>query len=165
MSDIDMFGYQRSKVGSYLVSSDYAAVYFTDPSGALSANKAGLVQSASVSYQHQVQPRFESGSSELYWLTGQPMGRIGIGRLVGDRGILDGISFNDNPGSLKKGLLGNVEFQYGRLGLTDVTVNQSVLVMSGCVLAGVGFNHGTGSFDIQEALTIDAALMKSPVIS
>ena len=160
--DIDFFGYERAKVGQYIYSSDYAALYFANSAGgsAVSASKAGLVQSAAMSYQHNVQPRFEAGSHELYWLTGQSLGTLQVGRLVGDKGILDNIRYGNAVNDIRKGILGGVEFKIGRLGLTGVTVKQEVLILSGCVLAAYGISFNVGGLEVQESMTIQTALVK-----
>lgn len=160
--DIDFFGYERANVGQYIYSSDYAALYFSNAAGGAVANagKAGLVQRATVAYQHNVQPRFEAGSHELYWLTGQALGSVQVGRLIGDRGILDGVMHGANPNDLRKGVLGAVEFKIGRIGLEGVSVRQEVLVLSGCVLSAYGISFDVGGLDVQESLTIQTALVK-----
>lgn len=160
--DIDFYGYDRAKVGQYIYSSDYAALFFANTAGGsgVSAQKAGLVQSAAVSYQHNVQPRFEAGSHELYWLTGQALGTLQVGRLVGDKGLLDGIRYGNSPGDLRKGVLGSVEFKIGRLNMTGVSVKQEVLIMSGCVLAAYGVSFNVGGLEVQESMTIQTAMVK-----
>lgn len=160
--DLDFFGYERQHVGQFLYSSDYAALYFANTAGgaSVSAEKAGLVQNATLAYQHNVQPRFEAGSHELYWITGQSLGTLQVGRLVGDRGILDGIRFRDARNDLRKGLLGAVEFKVGRQNLTGVNVRQEVLVLSGCVLAAYGISFSVGALEVQEPMTIQTALVK-----
>lgn len=161
---LDFYGYNRAKAGEFIMSSDYASLYFSnsptgnpDPSG-----KAGLIQSVSVAYQHNVQARFEAGSSELFWLTGQSQGSVAVGRLVGQQGILNGVVFGNAPGSLRKGVLGGVEIKLGRNDMepVDLTLKQQVLLMSGCVLQGIGISFGVGGFDVQESMTIQAALMQ-----
>jgi hypothetical protein len=160
--DIDFFGYTRQNVGQYIYSSDYAALYFSNtPGGAnVAAAKAGLVQSAAVSYQHNVQPRFEAGSHELYWLTGQSLGSVQVGRLIGDRGILDGVRHGQDPNNIRKGVLGAVEFKIGRLGLQGISVRQEVLILSGCVLSAYGISFNVGGLEVQESMTIQTALVK-----
>lgn len=160
--DIDFYGYKKEKVGKQILSSDFAALYFAStPGGAASpANKLGLVQGAAVAYQQQVQPRFEAGSHELYWLSGQSMGSVTAGRLIGENGILDGIQHVDNPNRLDHGALGSIEFKLGRLSLERVAVRQDVLVMRGCVLQGFSLQFNAGGLDVSEQLTIQTALMK-----
>ncbi len=163
--DIDFFGYERANVGQYIFSSDYAALYFANSAGgaAVASSKAGLVQSAAVSYQHNVQPRFEAGSHELYWLTGQSLGSVQVGRLIGDRGILDGVRHGNTPNNIRKGVLGGVEFKIGRLGLQGISMKQEVLMMTGCVLSAYGISFNVGGLEVQESMTIQTALMKRAV--
>ncbi len=142
------------------MSSDYAAVFLSNTPGGRgsTAERLGLVQNAQLSYQHNVQPRFEVGSHELYFLTGQSIGAIGMGRLVGERGILEGISFGNAGNALRKGVMGAVEFKFGRLGLVDAQVRQDVVTLSGVVLQQIALNFGVGSFDVSESLSAQAAM-------
>ena len=126
----------------------------------MSASRAGLVQNAAVSYQHNVQPRFEAGSHELYWLTGQSMGVVQVGRLISDKGILDGVRHGRASNDIRKGILGGVEFKIGRLGLQGISVKQEVLILSGCVLSAYGVSFNVGGLEVQEAMTIQTALLK-----
>lgn len=132
----------------------------TPRGAAVGAAKAGLIQNAAVSYQQNVQPRFEAGSHELYWLTGQAMGSVQVGRLIGDRGILDGVVYGNDPNNIKKGLLGGIEFKIGRLGLAGITVKQEVIMLSGCVLSAYGISFNVGGLEVQESMTIQTALLK-----
>jgi hypothetical protein len=160
--ETDVFGYTKSEPGKYVLSADYASVYFANTPGGVTvaADMAGLVQSAAVSYQQNVQPRFEVGSSNLYWTVGQSLGTAQLGRIVGDKGLLAGINFGANPNSLLKGILGGVEYKIGRTNLQGVAVKQDVLVLRGCVLSAIGESFSVGGLDVQEALTIQAALVK-----
>ena len=162
MNDVDILGYSRSKVGTVLYSSDYAAIYFANSIGGppTAASKAGLVQSAAVSYQHAVQPRFEAGSHELYWVTGQALGTVQLARVIGDKGFLAGIQFGDQPNDIRKGVLGGVEMKVGRLGLQGIEARQEVLMMSGCVLSGVSMAFSVGGLEIQESLRIETAMLR-----
>lgn len=167
MPESDFFGYSREKVGSFLLSADYASLYFANiPGGtAVAAQKAGLVQNATLAYQQQVQPRFETGSHELFWLTGQSLGTLQVSRLVGEKGILDGVSVNNNSNNLRKGLIGSVEMKLGRQGLTGLTVKQQVIALSGCVMGNIGLGWGVGGFDVQESFSVSVALMKKVALS
>lgn len=160
--DIDFFGYNRAKVGTYIYSSDYAALYFSnDPGGtSMPAIKAGLVQNAALAYQHNVQPRFEAGSHELYWLTGQSVGTLQMGRLVSDRGMLADIQHGGSPTDVRKGVLGTVEFKMGRIGMEGIAVKQDVLMLNGCVLSSYGVAFNVGGLEVQESLTIQTALVR-----
>ena len=168
MAEQDFFAYERAHPGSILMSSDYASVYFANSDGTYpddAAGKAGLVQSAAISYQQNVQPRFEAGSHELRWLTGQSMGSVQIGRLIGDQGLLAGISMNSDPNDLRKGVLGGIEFKIGRNNLTGISMKQEVLVLSGCVMSQYGISFNVGSLEIQESMTIQTALIKRATLS
>jgi len=167
--DTDFFGYTRSKAGQYLYSSDYAAVYFgsqiANTNGAQVSSgpgvKAGLVQSCSVAYQQTVQPRFEAGSSELYWVAGQALGTIQVGRLIGQDGLLNGI--NQNTNALQNGLLGSIDFKVGRkagVPVVAVAARQDVLILKGCVFESYGAAFNVGGMDVQESLLIRCALVK-----
>jgi hypothetical protein len=167
--DTDFFGYTRAKAGQYLYSSDYAAVYFgsqvASTTGAQISSgtgvKAGLTQGVSVAYQQTVQPRFEGGSSELFWVAGQSLGTIQVGRLIGQNGILDGINVNTN--ALQNGLLGSIDFKVGRMSgvpIVSVSAKQDVLVLKGCVFESYGAQFSTGGLDVSESMLIRAALIK-----
>lgn len=156
--NVDVLGYDREIAGEFIMSSDYSAIFFAGLPGQ-TASRLGLLQSASLSYQHNVQPRFEGGSANLFWLTGQSMGSLQIGRLVGQAGILVGVSYLADRNTLAKAAVSSVEMKLGRLGLTDVQVRQDVLGLKGCVFQNMTFGYGTGSFDVQESFSILAAML------
>lgn len=166
--DTDFFGYERANPGSYVYSSDYASVYFSNNEAGTGSQRAGLVQNCTCAYQHNVQPRFEGGSSELFWLAGQALGTLQMGRLVGDAGILNGVRLIGGAGrDIRNGTLGGIDFKIGKKGVgggasnvTRVLARQNVLVMRGCVLSGFGASFSTGGLEVQEAMTIQTALMK-----
>lgn len=162
MAQTDFYGYQRDHAGTFILSSDYASLYFANAAGANTGgtSRASLVQNATVSYQHNVQPRFEAGSSELYWMAGQAQGAVQCARLVGVEGILHGIQHRRDA-SLNKGLLGLVEFKLGANGGSGAQIGASkkTIHLNGCVLQSVGFGFSVGSFDVTENLTLLTALM------
>ena len=162
MADIDFFGYERANAGQYIYSSDYASLFFANTPGgpATPAGRASMIQSCALSYQHNVIPKFEGGSHELYWLTGQSLGTLQVGRLVGDKGILEGIRSGNAANDIRKGILGGVEFKVGRTNLQGVAVKQEVIILSGCVLAAWGISFNVGGLEVQEAMTIQTALVK-----
>jgi hypothetical protein len=161
MPDIDFYGYERDYAGTYLYSSDVAAIYF-DNNGAGTPQRAGLVQNVSASYQHSVLPRFEAGSSELYWVTGQAQGSVGMGRLVSYGGLLSGIQVGQGSSDLRNGILGGVNIKIGKLAgqLRQVALPQSQLVMTGCVLESYSTSFTTGALEVSEMTAIRVALMK-----
>ena len=161
MPDIDFYGYERDHAGSYLYSSDVAAIYF-DNNGVGSPTRAGLVQNVQASYQHSVLPRFEAGSSELYWVAGQAQGSVGVGRLVSYGGLLEGIKPGTGQSDLRNGILGSVFVKIGKMSgqLRQVQLPQSQLVMRGCVLQGFSTTFTTGALEVAESMSIQVALMK-----
>ena len=156
----DFFGYERQRPGQVIFSSDYAMVMFANSLTGDPANKLGLVQAAGVSYQHNVQPRFETGSHELFWLTGQSLGAVQLTRLVGEQGILVGIPQLADPNDLRKGALGTVDIKMGRKGISGIAVSQSVLELSGCMMSNYGTSFSVGGLEVQESVTIQVAMMR-----
>ena len=161
MADVDFYGYERDYAGTYLYSSDVAAIYF-DNNGVGYPQRAGLVQNVQASYQQSVLPRFEAGSSELYWVTGQAQGSVGCGRLVSYQGLLDGINVGQGTSDLRNGILGSVTIKIGKLAgqLRQVQLPQSQLIMKGCVLQGYSTSFTTGALEVAESMAIQVALMK-----
>ena len=161
MADVDFYGYERDYAGTYLYSSDVAAIYF-DNNGVGNPQRAGLVQNVQASYQQSVLPRFEAGSSELYWVTGQAQGSVGCGRLVSYQGLLDGINVGQGTSDLRNGILGSVTIKIGKLAgqLRQVQLPQSQLIMKGCVLQGYSTSFTTGALEVAESMAIQVALMK-----
>lgn len=161
MADIDFYGYERDHAGTYLYSSDVAAIYF-DNNGIGTPNRAGLVQNVQAAYQHSVLPRFEAGSSELFWVTGQAQGSVAMGRLVAYNGLLDGLNPGTGQTDLRNGILGGVNIKIGKLAgaLRSVNIPQSQLIMAGCVLQGYSCSFTTGALEVSEMTAISVAFMK-----
>lgn len=152
MPSIDIFGYTRERAGqNFMMSSDYAALHMN--SGAALGTKLGLLQNASINYAHRVEPRFESGSSELFWASGQSMGKIDAGRLVGEVGILEGVEFERGANN-RKGAVAGIDFKLGGPSV------RSTVSMSGCVAQSVSMTFGAGELDVREALSIMVAHMQ-----
>lgn len=162
MADIDFFGYTRHNAGKYLPTSDYSALYFANTAGGTGtpSKRAGLVQSTAVSYQHRVEPRFEIGSSDIYWVTGQAMGAVTMNRVVGERGFFDGVQVGGAGASLEKGVIGTVEFKAGG----QVGLKQDVITMTGCVLQGFGINSSVGGLEVSEGITVNVGMMQKKAL-
>lgn len=75
----NVLGYKRDRKATRIISSDNAGLTID--------GELQLVQSAQVNYGHQVIPRFEAGSSELYWAVGQAQGRCTVQRAVSSKGF------------------------------------------------------------------------------
>lgn len=84
MDNKDFFGYNRKVTApGTALPAEFATLTLGDDAAAIL-----LLQQAQISYAHQVQPFFEIGSADLYWVTGQPSGTAQIGRVVGQEGFL-----------------------------------------------------------------------------
>lgn len=161
MADIDFYGYSRQHPGKYLYSSDVAAIYF-DNNCTGTVQTAGLVQNVTANYQHSVLPRFEAGSSELYWVTGQAQGSVGMGRLISSAGLLQGVNPGASGSSIENGILGDVQIKIGKQdnNLRSVNLSQNLLIMRGCVLSDYSCSFTTGALEVSESIAIKVALMK-----
>ena len=146
----NILGYDRKEETQRLISSDYAALSFGD-GGA----KIKLVQNAQLTYGHQVTPRFEAGSSELYWVTGQAQGRITLGRAVSKGGFFGGL----DPQAAAGGSLIKFNLSVGGLGAQNAGGEISVgkdtsLNFEGGVIANLTATVTTGSLDVSEGVEI-----------
>ena len=154
---LDFFGYKRNSPGTHIMSSEYAAVLMSNSLTSAPSNKLGLVQGCQVSYGHAVVPVFEAGSSEMYWITGQPSGAVSISRVVGDN-FVAGLQGLAQPGSssqlLNQGAIGEVDFKAG-----VTTINQTVLRFGGCVLARVDWSTQVSALNITTGMTIHVAIL------
>ena len=84
----EFFGYERSADNKTVLSTDFAIISIAG------SGRMGLVQEAQAQYEHRVEPRFEAGSSDLFWLNGQPQGQITFSRVIGTDGIFADIKEN-----------------------------------------------------------------------
>lgn len=50
-----------------------------------------LVQDANVQYQQRTEPRFECGFENIYWAVGQSQGTLTLNKLVGQKGLGNGV--------------------------------------------------------------------------
>jgi hypothetical protein len=152
----DFLGYQRAVAGQHILSSEYAALLMAGTTTS-TASRLGLVQGLQCSYSHQVAPVFEAGSSNLYWLTGQPVGGVSVSRVVGDN-LVSGLQGLAQPGSsgqlLNQGAIGEVDFKVGATSL-----NQTVIRFGGCVLTSVGWGTSVGSLTITTSLNMSVAIL------
>jgi len=144
----DYFGYTRDTQASQIISADNAIIDIGN--GAL-----GLVQNFSGSYQHQVEPRFEMGSSTLFWVNGKPSGQFQVSRLVGRDGILAG--FRSSGGSDACGGIRqlNVSLDGGSCGVQG----GSGVSFSGAKLQSVSVQGQAGGFEIAESANFLVAEM------
>ena len=73
----DIFGYTRDPKPQSVFSSDAAHLTIEGKGDGY------MIQQWQIAYQQNVQEIFELGSSNLYWVRGQPQGQMSIGRVVG----------------------------------------------------------------------------------
>lgn len=168
ITEKDFYGYSRSGSNRFLYSTDYASVVFDNTGVVAQSGDAltrtghiGLVQSVTAVYQHRVEPRFEAGSSELVWLTGQARGMMEMGRLVSDQGLLAGVSHGQAPGNIGNGAIGGVQLHIAR-GSTIVRAADAKnhLVLKGCVMSSYSLTFATGGLEVAEMVRIECALVK-----
>lgn len=151
MSTKDYFGYQRTvEPNGAIVSSEYATL-------SLGGGKMALVQTVRATYGQTVTAKFEVGSPTLYWITGQPVGQIELGRLVAKGGFLEGFSSLENScGSV-------IPVTLGLDGTGGCSVGEggggSGLQFSGGVPEQVTVQFQAGLLEISEGCSIKVASM------
>jgi len=154
----NILGYGRDQVTERLISSDYAALSLTGGgSGTIK-----LVQNAQLNYGHQVIPRFEAGSSELYWVTGQAQGRINIGRAVSSGGVFANIKPQDAAtGELVSFSLEIKDNAGGNGSISGVkgVTGETNISFEGGVVVNLTANITTGNLDVAEGVEIAFADM------
>ena len=129
------------------ISSDYAALSIDD--------KLALVQSAQLNYGHQVIPRFEAGSAELYWVTGQAQGRITVQRAVSQGGMFGEVKADQAAsGDLIKFSMEVKDINGG----VSVSGNKNISFTGG-VVVNLTASVQTGSLDVSEGVEIAFANM------
>lgn len=81
----DIFGYNREIKEKQLISADNVSLDFGE-------GRVALVQSVEGSYAHKIVPVFETGSSSMFFVNGQPIGGIKFSSLVGKDGFFAGFN-------------------------------------------------------------------------
>lgn len=145
----DYFGYNRPVKTEQLPSADHAVLDIGN-------GRLGLIQGFSGSYEHQVQPRVEMGSSTLFWVTGQPMGSFTVNRLVGREGLL--ASFR-NTGGNSDACGGLRTLSISLDGGSCEAIAGAGVTMRGVKLQSVAFQGQAGGFDLSESATFLVAEM------
>ena len=148
MAANDIFGYKRDIKAKEILSTDYAVL-------TVGTTRSKLVQRLNASYTHRVEPRYEAGSSSLYWVNGQPNGNINISRVIGSRGWM--ADFLDNNAACV--LLKPISVSLDGEGHCDLKTENKTLKAEDNLLEGVTFTFSAGALDIQEALSIRVAKM------
>lgn len=111
-----------------------------------------LVQQFSVNYSHSVNAKFESGSGNLYWQTGQPQGVVNFGRLVGMDGFMAQFK-NAFKGACGKLTKLNVDLDGN--GICDLGAEPSGgLAFDGAIPVTYTMNWSAGALDVTEGAQI-----------
>lgn len=142
----DYFGYSRRVAApGQVLSSDFAALTFGGDT-----KQVLLLQSAQVSYGHQVVPFFELGSANLYWATGQASGQAVVGRAVGKEGFLQKFGAGSACSTMRSLSLG-IKSTGGCVELTNTGKGFNLL---NCVPSQVSVSMQAGALQMQEGMTI-----------
>lgn len=145
----DIFGYKKDVKSKEILSADFATISFAD-------EKAKLIQSVDGSYSHQVVPKFEAGSSALYWVSGQPMGSLQLSRVVGSKGWFQ--SFADT--NISCAVLKPITVRLDGDNLCQAEVSNKTLKLEDAILETLKFSYSAGSLDITEAVTMKVSKMR-----
>lgn len=142
----NVLGYDRERKATRIISSDNAGLTID--------GELQLVQSAQVNYGHQVIPRFEAGSSELYWAVGQAQGRCTVQRAVSSKGFWgDAIK----AGEAFAGTLFDFQLAIKKGGPESegisVTANDT-LSFGGAVVVNLTASITTGSLEVSDGVEI-----------
>lgn len=141
----DYFGYNKETQANKVVSSDNAIIN-------VGKGQLGLVQQFNGTYSHQVEPRYEMGSSTLYWIQGKPSGQFQVSKLVGEEGILEAFKGDEACGDLRQLSVD--------LGGGTCSVGSRAINFSGAKLQSVSVNGNVGGLDIAESATFVVAEME-----
>ena len=148
----DFYGYERDvKANGYLMSSEFATIAIGG------AARIPLVQQVTAQYQHQVTPKFESGSPTLFWLTGQPQGTVSFARLVGQEGFLTSLKALANSCGSLIGVTLGLDGTGGCVGAGSTSATKARF--SGAVPDAIQISWAAGSLEVQEGATIRVAML------
>ena len=138
----DIFGYNRSTA---------ADVFVADKSRLTIVGVEGvdLIQSWNVSYQQQIQPIYEIGSSKLYWAKSNPIGGGSIGRIVGNTFLRMSSDICDKGTTI---VISNASgtCSGGEVGLT----------CTGAICTSVGFSAQAGNPTVSESVSFQFAALE-----
>lgn len=148
----DFFGYSRTvSPNGTVMSSELATLSM---GGIMS-----LVQQATGTYAQTVNAKFEAGSANLYWVTGQPQGTIQFARLVGTEGFLGGSNWSQIQGQCGS-LVGLTLGSQGTSGCTTVQpINGATLSFTNGVPEQITVSFQAGLLDVTEGASIRVATM------
>jgi hypothetical protein len=118
-----------------------------------------LVQNCQASYSQTVDVKYEIGSSDIYFVTGQPKGDLQIGRLVGTQGFFADLGNSNACGTLTSIGIG-LDGQGGCVAITQN--NPNGLLFAGAVPYMVGIQITAGSLEVRDSVALVVARMSAP---
>ncbi len=149
----DFFGYSRRVTApGTVLSAEFATLTLGDD-----ATSVLLLQTATVSYAHSVQPFFEIGSADLYWVTGLPMGNAQIGRAVGQEGFLQ--KFGKNACASVQSLSLGVKNSGG---CVQVSATGKGFNLLNCMPESVQVSVQAGALQMQEGMSLKVGTLQVP---
>jgi len=147
LGEKDIFGYRRDvHPNGSLVSSEVAVL-------SLGGQQITLVQNLQASYQQRAEPRYEAGTSNMYWIAGHPLGSVTIGRLVGKDAALMLTSAAAGGSCAMKTL--QLSFDGG--GHECHAHLATRLKFSGIVVNQVSVSYAAGSLEVSENITMQVS--------
>lgn len=136
---MDIFGYSRSGASDVFVA-DKSRLSITGVSG------VDLIQGWQITYQQNITPIYEIGSSKLYWAKGSPIGQGQIGRIIGNTFLHMGTDICD------KGATIQITNASGSCSGGSVS-----LTCTGSICTSVGFQAQAGNPTVSESVSFQFA--------
>lgn len=149
-SSQDLFGFTREmKPTGTLITSEVAALTF-------GGSQLTLVQQVQCTYQQRVEPKYEAGTSNVYWVSGQAGGQLTVSRLVSKAGFS---LFSAVKESACK--LSSISVSFGSNGGSSkcVATAKDKFTLSGVIATSVGFSYGVGQMEVTENATFNVGSM------
>lgn len=140
----DFLGYQRTgNPRAQIISSEFAKITI--------GGQISLIQSFSATYQHDVRPVYEVGTSQIRWVTGHPRGQMQVSRIVGNTGFFQAFGGGGDCGHLSTIAVSATRGPE----CTNVNVStNSRIRFSGAILQGINVNIQAGRVEVIEGASI-----------
>ncbi len=153
MENKDFFGYSRKVTApGTALPAEFATLTLGDDAAAVL-----LLQSAQINYAHTVQPFFEIGSANLYWVTGQPMGSAQIARAVGQEGFLQKFGRGSACARVQSLQLGLKSTG----GCVEVTSSGKGVNLLNCMPESIMISVQAGALQMQEGMTLKIGTLQA----
>lgn len=147
----DFFGYSRKvNAPGKVLSAEFATIALGDDAGAVA-----LLQNATFNFAHAVNPFYEIGSADLYWVTGQPSGTGQISRAVGEEGFLQ--KFGGGGACAKLQKIGVGLKKTG--GCVELSSTGKGFNLLNCIPESVNVSIVAGQLQLQEGITLRVGSM------